>query len=157
MKAIIEKSKYLIIIAVAALLITFVFSLFWGAAKAVAAWIEIVSSAGKSTVINLMLIKVIDAFLITLAFYLLAVSIYELFIEDTNLPDRLVTRSFLGLKTKLSGVIVLVIAVRFVEFFFSEEINAEQIALLALAASLAGGMLIAFGYFGAKSEDHGIK
>ncbi|MHC1782271.1 MAG: YqhA family protein [Anaerolineaceae bacterium] len=154
MKILIEKSKYLILIAVATLLITFCFALFWGVAKAVAAWVEVVSSVGKSSQIYLLLIKVIDAFLITLVLYLLAVSIYELFIEDTNLPDQLVARNFLGLKTNLSGVIVLVIAVRFVEFFFAEEIHPDQIVWLALSTALVAGTLIAFGYFGAKSEGH---
>jgi uncharacterized membrane protein YqhA len=153
MKTLIEKSKYLSLIAVITLLISFALALLWGLAKAVTAWIEIISSFGKSPEISLLLIKLIDAFLLALVLYLLAASIYKLFIGDIELPSRLVARSLPELKSKLSSIIVLVIAIRFVEFFFEDTIQPEQVMWLAVATALVAGTLIAFGYFGSRKDE----
>ncbi len=152
MRTLIEKSKYLSLIAVFTLLITFGLALLWGVAKAVTAWIEIISSYGKSAEISLLLIKLIDAFLLALILYLLAASIYKLLIGDLELPSRLVARTLPELKSKLSGIIVLVIAVRFVESLFEEHIQPEQVLWLAVATALVSGTLIAFGYFGDRKD-----
>ena len=153
MKTLIEKSKYLIFIAVITLLITFGLALFWGVAKAISAWVEIITSYGQSSNIILSLIKLIDAFLIAIVLYLLAASIYKLFIGDLALPSGIVAKNLSELKSKLSSIIVLVIAVRFVEFIFAGAIEPQQIMWLGLATALVAGALIAFSYFGSKEKD----
>jgi uncharacterized membrane protein YqhA len=152
MKALIEKSKYLSLIAVITLLLSFGLALLWGVAKAIKAWREIIISYGQSPDISLLLIKLIDAFLIAIVLYLLAASIYKLFIGNLDLPPFLVARNLTELKSKLSSIIVLVIAVRFVEFLFEGSMQAFHVMWLALATALVGGTLIAFGYFGYKDE-----
>ncbi len=153
MKNLIEKSKYLILIAVITLIISFGLALLWGIANAVSAWVEIISSLGKSPAISLYLIKLIDGFLLALVLYLLAASIYELLIGDLDLPTRLVARTLPGLKSKLSGIIVLVIAVRFVESLFEDHPQPDQVLLMAAASALVIVALVAFSYFGNKSEE----
>jgi uncharacterized membrane protein YqhA len=152
MKVLIEKSKYLSLIAVVTLLITFALALLWGVANAVSAWVVILTSYGKSADISLLLIKLVDAFLLAIVLYLLAASIYKLFIGDVELPSRLVARNLPELKSKLSGIMVLVIAVRFVEDLFEGGVPPEEVFWLALATTLVTGMLIAFGYFGNRNE-----
>jgi uncharacterized membrane protein YqhA len=152
MKKLIEGTKHLSLIAVITLLLVFILALLWGLARAVAAGYEIISSYGQSSSISLLLIKVIDAFLIAIVLYLLAASIYRLFFDDVGLPPRMVARNLPELKSKLSGVIVLVMAVRFVESLFEETQQPMDLLWLGLGTAAVGGMLIAFSYLGAKDE-----
>jgi uncharacterized membrane protein YqhA len=153
MNTIIDKSKYLSMIAVVTLLLTFGLALLWGVAKAITAWRGIISSYGQSSDISLLLIKVVDAFLIAIVLYLLAASIYRLFVGDVGLPSRMVARNLPELKSKLSGIIVLVMAVRFAESLFEGATAPLQLLWLALATAVVSAVLIVFGYFG--SRDHG--
>lgn len=126
--------------------------MFWGVAKAVAAWHEIISSYGQSAAITLSLIKVIDAFLIAIVLYLLAASIYTLFVGKLELPSRLVASNLQELKNKLSGIIVLVIAVRFVESLFEGNLQPLEIMWLAMATAAVTAALVMFCHFTHKDE-----
>ena len=68
--------------------------------------------------------------------YILAVSIYKLFVSEVELPAKLVARSLPELKSKLSSVIVLVMAVHFVEVMFEERITGLEKLWHAIAISL---------------------
>lgn len=155
MKTFLEKSKYLSLIAVVTLLLSFAVALLWGVVKAITAWREIITSVGQSSEISLLLIKVVDAFLIAIVLYLLAASIYKLFVGDVELPSRMVARNLPELKSKLSGVIVLVMAVRFAESLFEGAVAPLQLLWLALATAVVAAALIAFSYFGYKDEGVG--
>jgi uncharacterized membrane protein YqhA len=152
MKTIIEKSKYLGILAVVPLLITFILALFWGIVQSVKAWILIISSVGQSSDIILSILKLIDTFLVAIVLYILAASIYKLFVSDVVLPSKLVAKSLPELKSKLSSVIVLVMAVHFVEFLFEDAMEGLEILWVAIAISVVAIVLIAFSYFGVPHE-----
>ena len=154
MKTIIEKSKYLSLIAVFTLLLTFALSLFWGIAQAVKAWAKIILSLGQSADIILSILKLIDTFLVVIVLYILAASVYELFVGKVELPSNLVARSLGELKSKLSSVIVLVLAVHFVEVVFDESIAGLEKVWQAIAIALVAGVLIAFNYLGASHGQH---
>jgi uncharacterized membrane protein YqhA len=154
MKTIIEKSKYLSLLAVITLLITFALSLFWGIAQAVKAWGKIILSLGQSPEIILSILKLIDTFLVAIVLYILAASIYELFVSKVELPSKLVARSLTELKSKLSSLIVLVMAVHFVEVVFDEGITVREKVGEAIAISLVAIVLIAFSYYsGSRRHD----
>jgi len=157
MKTIIEKSKYLSIIAVITLLLTFALSLFWGIAQAVKAWAIIILSLGQSSDIILSILKLIDTFLVAIVLYIMAASIYELFVSKVELSSKLVARSLSELKSKLSSVIVLVMAVHFVEVIFDERITGLEKVRQAIAISLVAIVLIALNYFGATHGKHDIQ
>lgn len=152
MKTIIENSKYLSLLAVITLLLTFALSLFWGIAQAVQTWAKIVLSLGQSPDIIVSILKLIDAFLVAMVLYILAASLYELFVGKVELPSKLVARSLTELKNKLSSVIVLVLAVHAVEVVFDESITGLEMVWQVLAMSLIAMVLIAFGYFGTSNE-----
>jgi uncharacterized membrane protein YqhA len=152
MKTIIEKSKYLNLIIVITLLLTFVFSLLWGAAQAVKAWRIIILSMGQSPDIILFILKLVDTFLIVIVIYILAVSIFRLFVSEEELPGKWVARSVPELKSKLSGVIVLVMAIHFVEVMLDEGIVGLEKLWQAIAISLVALVLILFSYVGASQE-----
>jgi uncharacterized membrane protein YqhA len=155
MKTMIEKSKYLSLLAVITLLLTFALALFWGLAQAVKAWGKIILSFGQSPDIILSILKLIDTFLVAIVLYILAASIYKLFVADVELPSNLVARSLIELKSKLSSVIVLVMAIHFVEVMFEEGITGLEKLWQAMAISLVALVLIVFSYFGASHEQDG--
>lgn len=154
MKLIIEKSKYLVLVSIIALLITFAFSLFWGVVKSFDTWMVIINTAGHSPDITLKLIKVVDSFLISLVLYLLAASIYSMMIGSLDLSDSLVARSLPELKSKLSSIMVLVIAIHFIEVLFTQEVDGLNLLYNAVASTLVAGALIAFTAIGTKNSDH---
>src|SRR5574340_732321 len=154
MKTIIGASRYLALVAVITLLASFLLEMLWGVARAVTAGQEIITSLGQSSSISLYLIKVVDAFLIAIVLYMLAASIYSLFVGQTGLPSRLVAEELPELKSKLSGVIVLVLAVRFAEVFFEEVLPAVDILWLGLATAAVAAVLIAFGRFVGEESKH---
>ena len=156
MKTIIEKSKYLSLLAVITLLLTFAFSLFWGIAQAVRAWSKLILSIGQSPDIIVSILKLIDAFLVAMVLYILAASLYELFVGKVDLPSNLVASSLTELKSKLSSVIVLVLAVHSVEVIFDEGITGLEMVWQVVAMSLIAIVLIAFSYFGTSHEQTDI-
>ena len=74
------------------------------------------------------------------------------FVSEVELPDKLVAKSLPELKNKLGGVIVLVMAVHFVEVIFEEVITGLEKVWHAIAISLVMIVLVAFSYFGASQE-----
>ena len=156
MKKIIGRSRYLSLIAVITLLLSFLLALLWGVGRAFTAGYEIIASYGQSSSVSLYLIKVVDAFLIAIVLFMLAASIYSLFIEKTGLTSRLVANDLPELKANLSGVIVLVLAVRFAEALFEELLPALDILWLGLATAAVGGMLLLFSrLIGDEEKDRG--
>lgn len=144
MKNIIGISRYLSLVAVLTLLLAFLLATLWSVGRAVVAATEIILSYGQGSSISLLLIKTVDAFLISIVLYILAASIYSLFIDDPGLPSRLVARDLWELKSKLSGVVVLVLAVRFAELLFEGTVQAQDILWLGLAIAAVAGVLIVF-------------
>jgi len=78
-----------------------------------------------------------------------ALGLFELFIGPLNLPEWLAISHLHQLKSRLASILVLVLAVTFLEHYVE---GAAPVALLesAVAATLVGGLLIAFSYFGKK-------
>jgi uncharacterized membrane protein YqhA len=149
MKSLLEKSKYLVLIAVIASLAAAVAAFLWGAARAFTVIVHLVSSLGKDPMLAIDFIKLIDSFLIATALLIFSVSLYELFIEDISLPPWLVIHTLQDLKTKLTNVIVLVLAVTFLEHLVEWK-DPQGTLYLGSAVALVTASLIAFGYFSEK-------
>jgi uncharacterized membrane protein YqhA len=91
-------------------------------------------------------IHLADYFLIATALYIVAVGLYELFIGEVNLPDRvswLKVRTLDELKDRLIGVVVTVLAVTFLGIAAEWTGDAVLPFGLALAA-----IIVALGVFG---------
>ena len=154
MKTILEKGKYLTLAAVLGLFITHIFALLWAGVKSYDTWVEIISTMGHSEKITVYLVKVVDGFLIAFVLYLLAASIYRMVIGELDIAENLVANSLPELKTKLSSVMVLVIAIRFIEILFDEKLDPQSLLITGGAVTLVGSMLIAFIALGSKIGDH---
>jgi uncharacterized membrane protein YqhA len=92
-------------------------------------------------------IHLADYFLIATALYIVAVGLYELFIGEVKMPDRLSwlkVRSLDELKDRLIGVVVTVLAVTFLGIA-AEWTEGE--AVLSFGLALAA-IIVALGIFG---------
>lgn len=149
MKTIMEKSKYLVVIAVIFSLAASAAAFVWGAAKTVSVVLHLVTTSGKDPEAAISLIELMDTFLIATALLLFSVGLYELFVEDVELPRWLVIRDLQDLKTKLGSVIVLVLSVTFLKHLVEWK-DPPGTLFFGLAVALVSAALIAFGHYGKK-------
>jgi uncharacterized membrane protein YqhA len=150
MSKLLEKSRYLALIGVLALLISALAAFVWGTFQTVHAILLIVESLGQDRGITVALIEIVDSFLIATTLLIFSVSLYELFIGDLDVPDWMVAHDLSALKTKLSSMIVMVMAVKFVEKLVEVKDYGDLLSFGA-AVTLVSAALIAFGYFGHKN------
>jgi uncharacterized membrane protein YqhA len=149
LKPILERSRYLAIIGIISLLIASVAAFLWGALRTWQVIALVISSWGTDKGIIIGFIEIVDAFLVATAILIFTLSLYELFIDRINAPEWMLAHNLYELKGKLSSMIVLVMAVKFLEKFMEGK-DANDLLLTAIATTLVSGVLIAFGYFGKK-------
>jgi uncharacterized protein (TIGR00645 family) len=149
LKSIIEKSRYLAFIGILSLLVAAVATFAWGALRTWQVIVLVVSSLGTDKKITVGFIEIIDVFLIATTLIIFMLSLYELFIDKVDAPEWMLAHNLYELKGKLSSMIVLVMAVKFLEKFI-EARDANELMLTAIATTLVSAVLIAFGYFGRK-------
>lgn len=149
MEKLLEKSRYLILIAIASSILASVAAFLWGATKTIAIILSLITSYGKDPLATIALIELMDTFLIATALFIFAVGMYELFIKDISLPEWLVIHNLHDLKTKLSSVIILVMAVTFLKHLVEWE-DPQGTLFFGVAVALVSAALIAFSHFGGK-------
>lgn len=142
--AVLERSRLLVAIAAVALVLLSAVAMAWGAARAV----EFISlllnddgwKAGKTLA---PLLQTLDIFLVAAVLLVVGLGLWELFVGDLDLPEWLTTRSLHELKASTGDLIVLVVAIKYVERFAA---GGRPLDLLyeAGAVALLGGTLIAF-------------
>jgi uncharacterized membrane protein YqhA len=144
MKRLLEQSKYLTLVGVLACLVAAVAAYgvgVWRTAEVVIGFFT--SFRGVSYAI-VAFIEITDIFLIATSLLIFAVSIYELFIGELDLPDWLVVHKFTELKDKLASVVVLVMAVSFLKFLLDKDSKPQDILAFGLGA---GAVIIALGIY----------
>jgi uncharacterized membrane protein YqhA len=149
LKTILEKSRYLALIGIIPLLVASVAAFVWGLVQTVQVVILGFSSLGMDKALILGFLLIVDIFLVAITLLIFAISLYELFIGEIDMPRWMVADSLNDLKVKLSSMMVLVLGIKFLEIFMQGG-NAQDMFWLALAVALVSGALIAFGYFGRK-------
>jgi uncharacterized membrane protein YqhA len=115
---ILSSSRYLVLIAVLGSFLAFITLLIYSGIETVKTIIDVVVAADFSTkgVKELILsaIQIVDLFLLAIALYIIALGLYELFIDDTiAVPKWLIIHNLDDLEEKLVGVIVIVMGVLF--------------------------------------------
>jgi uncharacterized membrane protein YqhA len=149
MARILEKSRYLVLLAVIAALVAAVDAFLWGIWKTVLVIIEMVSTAGKDPLTTVALIELMDKFLIAVGLYIFAVGLYELFIGDLSLPEWLTVHNLHEIKSRLSSIIILVMAIVFLEHVVEWK-DPQGTLFFAIGIALVSAALIAFSQFGEK-------
>lgn len=142
----IESSRYVALIGILSLLILSIVCFGWGALRGFDAAMLIIRTVGRDPEIAPALIGAVDVFLIATVLYVVAVSMYELFIGDLNLPEWMIAHNLFELKAKLSGVVILIMAIKFLEkvvewkapqdtLYFGIAIAVVSAALIAMSAT----------------------
>ena len=143
MKALLENSRYMVLIAVVVSLIASLAAFVWGVLRGVGIVSSLIASGGKDPLLAGSFIELMDSFLVAVALYIFAVALYELFIEDLNLPAWLVIHNLEELKGMLVNVVILVMGITFLEHL-SEWEHAEETLLFGVGVSAVSGVLIWF-------------
>jgi uncharacterized membrane protein YqhA len=141
MKTVVEKSRYLALIAVIGLLIAAIVAFGWGFYNACLLVYKVTIGLSASTSVIIDLEKIVDVFLIATTLLIFAASLYELFITEIDVPDWMIAQ--------LSSMIVLILAVKFSEEVFLAK-DAYDLMLTGIAIAVISAVLIAFSYFGKK-------
>ncbi len=149
MKIILEKSRYLAVVGIVSLLAAALAAFGWGTLKTVHAVMLVIQSMGKDAGITIEFIEIVDSFLIATAILIFAVSLYELFIGEIDLPEWMLAHNLYDLKTKLSSMVVLVMGVKFLQKLVDYK-DADDLLRVGLSIAAVSAVLIAFGYFGKK-------
>ncbi len=149
MQKFLERSKIVSLLAVFGLLFSSFCCYLLGFYKSFAAMIAIVKSLGNEPLATLLFVQIIDDFVVATTLLLFAASIYSLFLGKLNLPDWMLASSLFELETKLGSLVVLVMAIKFLEKFILAK-NALDVLFYALSVAVVSFALIAFSYFGNK-------
>jgi uncharacterized membrane protein YqhA len=151
MGKLLERARYLILIATIGLSMATVATFAWSVRKTIQIISLMIQSVGQYPDSVVPFIELIDAFLVATALLVVTVSLYKLAVEDIDVPDWMAARNFEQLKSKLAGLIILVMAVKFLEQFMDWQEPAATLQFgLALAAVAAA--LLALIRFGGKEE-----
>ncbi len=147
MSKVLEKSRYLAIIGVIALLVATVAAFAWGTFQTFYAVMLIAESLGADAGITVALVQIVDSFLVATTLLIFAASLYELFIAEVALPEWMLAHNLHDLKVKLGSMLVLVMAVKFVEKLVEVK-NYDDLLKFGAAVTMVSAVLIAFGHFG---------
>jgi uncharacterized membrane protein YqhA len=142
------RTRYAVLVAVAAVLLVSITLFLLGAAQGVTVVIRAWSDAfqhGKfgSTDLTVEFLAVIGGMLRAVVMYLIGVGLYSLFVEPLNLTAALGVESLVDLETKVVSVVVVILAVTFLQHFIRWE---DPLATLQFGAALAlvSGALVLF-------------
>lgn len=100
---------------------------------------------GESAGMAVGLVKVIDAILLGAGLLVFALGLFELFVGRIDLPAWLVIKDFDALKSRLAGIVVLVMAVGFLERLETGD-DPRDLLYSGIAVSLVSATLIALGH-----------
>jgi uncharacterized membrane protein YqhA len=138
-------NRYFILIAVAGAFLASVLVAIYSACLLVAIIIELVKhptlSVGTGRLLTLECIELIDIFLLSTAFYIVATGLYKLFINpEARMLSCLQVESLEELKARLLGVIIVVLSVFFLEQVITWD-GKSNILDLGIAEALVIGVL----------------
>ena len=157
---IIQMSRFIILLAVIGSLAASLTLLVYGTVQTfytifdvIAAWS--VSSKGLKLLV-ISFIEAVDVFLLGIVFYIIALGLYELFIDDTiPLPDWLVIHNLDDLKHKLVGVLVVVIGVLFLGHAISWDGRRDLLGFGAACGMVIAALTWFLSLKGKKEKDKG--
>ncbi len=149
MERFIEKTRYIAFIGIISLLLASIVAFIWGGVKTIYVIYEIITSYGQEPYITISLIEVIDSILISVTLFIFASSLYQLFIGKLNLPTWMLADNIYDLKAKLGSMIILVMAVKFLEHLVEWK-DPSGTLFFGIAVALVSCTLVAFSYMSKK-------
>jgi len=155
MQRILPASRYLILIAILGSFVAATVLILYGGYNTIRLVIEAFSflSGDPDELKNVAVkfIGIVDVFLLGTIFYIIALGLYELFIDDqVKVPAWLEIHSLDDLKEKLIGVVIIVLGVFFLEKVVTWK---DELDLLPLGVSIAL-VIAALSYFLSQISRH---
>ena len=134
---------WVVMIAVLGLGVTALLTFGWGVAKTYDFGRILLDDGADSDLAVVQVLEIVDTFLLGTVLAILAVGLFDLFIAELPTPEWLVITDLGDLKGKVSDVIVLLLAIKFLEKLI---VTKEPLDLVwyAIAVALVSGVLIAF-------------
>jgi uncharacterized membrane protein YqhA len=155
--AIIGRSRYVVIIAVVAVIALSVSLFLLGTVGAVrtiiAAWTGLLTrgdTGGTELVVEAL--SIIGVMLRAVVFYIIGVGLYSLFIKPLNLTTALGMETLADLEAKVISVVVVMLAVRFLQQFMQWQQPVET-AYFGLTMAAVIGSLVLFQLNGRKAKE----
>lgn len=135
--------RYAAVVVVVAIGFTALVTMGWGVALAVDFLRNLLDGGWSSGEGIVDLLALIDIFLIAVVQVIVAVGLYELFVADIDVPAGLEVRTLSDLKNAISELLVLVVAIKFLEKFVESK-DALDVLFYAGAVALVGATLVAY-------------
>lgn len=151
LKALLEKSKYITLIAVFSLLAASLVAFVLGLIQSARILIDLFSNFSINGTDIIPLIEIMDIFLIATVLLIFAFGLYELFIGPLKLPEWLIIKNLHDLKTKLSSIVIMVMAIIFLKHLVQWE-DPQGTLFFGLAVAVVAAILIAFNQTGDKKN-----
>jgi len=151
LKSILEKTKFLTLIGVVSTLIASASAFVWGLYKSGEIVVGFLTDSDADTVASVALIEIMDIFLIAIVLLIFALGIYELFVGKLNVPEWLIVRNLHDLKIKLSSVVIMVMGIVFLKHLVEWQ-DPQGTLFFGLGVAVVASVLVAFGYFGSKTD-----
>jgi uncharacterized membrane protein YqhA len=121
MKYVMERFRFLAIIAVVGLAVSTAATFGWSIAKSVKLVGDLLSGEWRNELMVVKVLQVIDTYLLAIVQLITAIGLYELFIGDLDLPDWLEIRSLDDLKKPIVDMLVVYVGVKGVEALVKAE------------------------------------
>lgn len=107
-------TRFLIVIPVVGLFFSGLVLMLYGIQKVYILSLKLFFAQAKDKELVVAFVEAIDIFLLSVAFYIIALGLYELFVDDSlTLPEWLTIKDFGSLKSKLLDVVVVILGVSF--------------------------------------------
>jgi uncharacterized membrane protein YqhA len=113
----------------------------WGAVSTILTIISLLRTGGGDPHLLVSLIRILDIFLIGAALFIFAASLFELFVGELDVPGWLVIRNIDQLKTKMIAIVVLVMAITFLEHLV-DWVNAQATELFGIGIAVVSLVLV---------------
>ncbi|MEO6062980.1 MAG: YqhA family protein [Thermoflexales bacterium] len=151
MKRILESSRYVVLIAVISLLVAAIATFLLGATQTVFLVSRFVTAPSDAGLI-VAIVQLMDMFLLGTVLLVFALGLHELFVQKLELPAWLVIDDLKKLKSKLSDVLILILAIKFVEKMIDTK-SAQDTLMTGIGVAVVIGGLVLFNYASAKGAE----
>lgn len=151
MKRILENSRYMVLIAVVSLLVAATATFLWGAAQTALLVSRFIIAPSEAALI-VAIVQLMDLFLLGTVLLVFALGLHELFIQKLAVPEWLAIDDLKKLKAKLSDVVILILAIKFLEKLIESK-NAQDTLMIGIAVSVVIGGLVFFNFMATKSAE----
>lgn len=153
---IIGHSRYIVLLAVVAVMLVALSLFLFGAVEAIAgiwrAWGDLLSGDLGATRLTVEFLEVVSVMLKAVVFYIIGVGLYSLFVAPLNITISLGVQTLNDLESKVVSVIVVILGVTFLEHFIRWE-DPMTTLLFGAALALVTLPLVLFQRFAHKAKE----